>query len=127
MDAATPLGASYYVNTCTRQRNQTEILDTDLTDFFNLRGQTPINFSGSWMHQLQTLAKKDLEAPLQSELRTCLARLAKLEFENRALKELVLLKCGLPKHLGIHKLNRSGTPSTLLEDPGMILTVLESR
>jgi len=72
------------------------------------------------MHQLQRIAEKDLEAPLQAELRTCLARLAKLEFENRALKALVILKCGLPRHLGIHKFIRSGTPSTLAEDPGTI-------
>eukprot|EP00210_Caulerpa_lentillifera_P005094 g4866.t1 len=118
MDAATatPFGASYCVNTCDQQRRR-EITDSEITDFLNLRGQTPINLSGSCMHQLKRIAEKDLEAPLQAELRRCLSRLAKLEFENRALKALVILKCGLPKHLGVHRFSRSGTPSTLAEDP----------
>lgn len=120
VDAAMPSGASNCVNTCHRQR-QIDTTDTEITDFFNSRGQTPINLSGSWMHQLQRIAEKDLEAPLQAELRTCLSRLAKLEFENRALKALVILKCGLPRHLGIHKFSRSGTPSTLAEDPSILL------
>eukprot|EP00210_Caulerpa_lentillifera_P004468 g4264.t1 len=124
MDAVMPLGASYYMDNFTRRQRgfnqQTENLDHELKAFLNLRGQTPTNFSGTWMHQLQTLAERDLEAPLQAELRVCLARLAKLEFENRALKELVLLKCGLPKQIGIHKSNSSGASSVLSEDLGNI-------
>lgn len=51
----------------------------------------------AWIHQISG-------SPIEEELRGCLDKMAKLELENRALKELLMFKCSLPNDSGIDDL-----------------------
>lgn len=71
----------------------------------SIQGETPE--SSTWLRQ--QLAKKtatQLETPLHVELKLCLDRMAKLELENRALKQLLMIKCGSSNDAGIEELLR---------------------
>lgn len=57
-----------------------------------------------WMQQLAKKDPSQLESPLHVELKHCLNRMAKLELENRALKELLIIKCYAPNDAGIETL-----------------------
>ena len=57
-----------------------------------------------WMKELAEKSTTNLETPLQEELKICLKRMAALELENRALKELLMLKCGVANDAGIEEL-----------------------
>ena len=66
--------------------------------------QEPAPGSGTWLQQLAKKPAKQLETPLHVELKICLDRLAKLELENRALRQLLLVKCGSSSDAGIEEL-----------------------
>ena len=60
--------------------------------------------SGKWIQEIAQNSTKEIGPSLQVELINFLERMAKLELENRALKELLIMKCGLPNDAGVENL-----------------------
>jgi len=59
---------------------------------------------GTLLQQLANKPATQLETPLHVELKDVLDRLAKLELENRALRQLLQIKCGSTSDAKIEEL-----------------------